>query len=301
MDAETRLLSDTLIYEIVNAVGLKKTRAAFRTFSLFFQKAAGRLAEIGVTADRMIATDGFPAASGWMSSHWVRDVSARGRETIPATGPLLVVSNHCGAYDFLVIPSQLGRRDLKIISSDIHFLKNLPNACDHLIFLTDDPRDRMSAAREGIRHLQSGGALLLFGTGLVDPDPAVFTGAEKEIGNWSPSIDLFLRQVPQANVLVTIASGIVSSKWAHSPLPRLRRIEWEQRRLAEFGQVLSQLFRPGSLYVSPRVSFAPPIDMETLRRESGSERVLAAVIARGKELLAEHCKTFGDCAMLEKR
>lgn len=298
LDAEIQSLANTLIYEIVNAVGLKKTRTAFRTFSLFFQKAARRLARIGVTADHMIATDGFPAASGWMASHWVRDVAARGQDTIPAEGPLLVVSNHCGAYDFLVIPSQLGRRDLKIISSDIRFLKNLPNACDHLIFLSDDPRDRMTAARDGIRHLQTGGSLLLFGTGLIDPDPAVFAGAENAIGNWSPSIDLFLRQVPQANVLVTIASGIVSEKWANSPLTRLRKIDWQRRRLAEFGQVLSQLFHPGKLYVSPRVSFAPPVNVETLQRESGSERVLPAVIARGKVLLAEHCKTFGGYDIL---
>ncbi len=55
----------------------------------------------------------------------------------------------------------------------------------------------MAAARSGIRHLQNGGALLLFGTGLIDPDPAVYPGAEKEIENWSPSIDLFLRHVPE--------------------------------------------------------------------------------------------------------
>ena len=36
------------------------------------------------------------------------------------------------------------------------------------------------------------------------------------------------------------------------------------------------------------MSIAPPVDMETLRRESGSDRVLPAVIARGESLLAEH-------------
>ena len=289
-DADIRSLSESLIDEIVNAVGLPKTPAAHWTFGLFFRRVAERLSAIGVIADRMIATDGFPAAAGWMMSHWVKNVTRRGAETIPAAGPLLVVSNHCGAYDSLVIPSQLGRADIKIISSDVPFLKNLPNACDHLIFLSDNPQQRMAAARAGIRHLQAGRTLLLFGTGLIDPDPAVYPNAEKEIDNWSPSIDLFLRQAPGTNVLATIVSGIISPKWAHHPITRLRRIDWQKRRLAEFGQVIQQLFFPGQLYVSPQVSFAPPVAAETLRGESDSGRLLPAVVARGKFLLAEHIK-----------
>ncbi len=289
-DADIQFLSESLIDEIVNAVGLTKTPAARWIFGPFFRRAAERLSAIGVTADQMIATDGFPAAAGWMMSHWVKNVARRGARTIPAVGPLLVVSNHCGAYDFLVIPSRLGRADLKIISSDIPFLKKLPNACNHLIFLTNNSPERMTAARAGIRHLQAGGALLLFGTGLIDPDPAVYSNAEKEIENWSPSIDLFLRQVPGTNVLVTIVSGIISPKWAHHPLTRLRRIGWQKRRLAEFGQVIQQLFFPNQLYVSPHVSFAPPVTVETLRGEIDSGRLLPAIIARGKSLLAEHIK-----------
>jgi hypothetical protein len=289
-DADIRSLSKSLIDEIVNAVGLPKTPAARWTFGLFFRRVAERLSAIAVTADRMIATDGFPAAAGWMMSHWVKNVTRRGVETIPAAGPLLVVSNHCGAYDSLVVPSQLGRTDIKLISSDVPFLKNLPNACNHLIFLSDNPQQRMAAARAGIRHLQAGGALLLFGTGLIDPDPAVYPNAEREIENWSPSIDLFLRQAPGTNVLVTIVSGIISPKWAHHPVTWLRQIGWQKRRLAEFSQVIQQLFFPGQLYVSPHVSFAPPLTSETLRGESDSDRLLPAIIARGKSLLAEHIK-----------
>ncbi len=43
------------------------------------------------------------------------------------SGPLLVISNHAGAYDSVVIASLLGRNDLKFIGSDVAFLKNLPN------------------------------------------------------------------------------------------------------------------------------------------------------------------------------
>jgi hypothetical protein len=48
------------------------------------------------------------------------------------------------------------------------------------------------------------------------------------------------------------------------------------------------LFFPGKLYVSPRVSFASPVCVEELCHESLGDRLLPAVIARGKTLLAEH-------------
>ncbi|KAF0107803.1 MAG: phospholipid/glycerol acyltransferase [Anaerolineaceae bacterium] len=292
MDERIRILTDTLLDEIVNAVGLRRTPAARRTFSLFFRKAARRLAEIGAATDRLVRTDGLPAACQWMMSHWVRGVETRGAENIPPEGPLLVVSNHVGAYDILVVPSQINRPDLKIIASDIPYLMNLPAVSEHLIFLTEDGVDRWTAARAGIRQLQADGSLLLFGTGKIDPDPDFSPEAEKHIEGWSPSIDLFLRRAPQAKVVIAIASGFLTQHWLQHPLTHLRRVDWERRRLAQFGQVIQQLFQPGSLYVSPHVSFAPPVSADELRRESGSERVLPAVIARGKALLAEHLAAF---------
>ena len=283
MDTRIETLTDTLLDEIVNAAGLRKTLAARRTFGLLFRRAADRLSVIGLAADRMIRTDGFPAACRWMMSHWVGNVTTRGAENIPPEGPLLVVSNHVGAYDILVAPSQLNRPDLKIISSDIKYLKNLPHACEHLIFLTDKPHDRMAATRAGIRHLQGGSALLLFGTGRIDPDPALSAEAEKHLENWSPSIDLFLRMAPQAKVVLSIASGFLTSRWMNHPLTRLRRVDWEKRRIAEFGQVLQQLFFPGTIYVSPSVSFAPPITAEEL-----GENPRQKLIEQARRLLADH-------------
>ncbi len=93
---------------------------------------------------------------------------------------------------------------------------------------------------------------------------------------------------PETQVVVTICSGIVSKRWANHPLTHLRRIAWQKRRVAEFGQVLEQLFRPGRLYVSPSVSFAPPVSVGNLHLENGSGRMLQPIIARGKVLLEEH-------------
>jgi 1-acyl-sn-glycerol-3-phosphate acyltransferase len=283
MDERLRALTDTLLDEIVNAVGLRKTLAARQAFGLFFRRAADRLSAIGLNADRIIAAEGFPAACAWMMSHWVRGVTTRGAETMPTEGPLLVVSNHVGAYDIVVVPSQIPRPDLKIISSDIHYLKNLPHACEHLIFLSDEAHERMAAARAGIRQLKEGGSLLLFATGRIDPDPALSDEAEAHLEKWSPSIDLFLRMVPQAKVVLSITSGFLTQRWLNHPLTRLRKVDWEKRRIAEFGQVLQQLFRPGTLFVSPAISFAPPVTVAEL-----GENPRQKLIEQAKRLLASH-------------
>ena len=287
-DTDIKTLSDHLTGEIFNALGFSKTGLAQRTFGWLFQKAADRLATIGVTTDRMIAQSGLPKGAEWMLSNWCRGVTVCGQETIPQKGPLLVVSNHAGTYDSLVLSSQIGRDDLKIISSDIPFFKKLPNIDAHLIFLSDKTQDRVAATRSGIRQLKSGGAFLIFGTGLIDPDPEVYPNAERDIENWSSSIDLFLRTVPEAQVVLSIVSGVVAKRWARHPITWLKRVDWQKRRLAEFGQVLQQLFFPGSFYLEPHISFAPPVSVDELRRESGADRVLSAVIARGKSLLTQH-------------
>jgi hypothetical protein len=62
----------------------------------------------------------------------------------------------------------------------------------------------------------------------------------------------------------------------------------ERRRIAEFGQVLQQLFLPGSLYVSPRLSFAPALTAAEL---GDSPRV--ALVKRESLLLEEHCREYG--------
>ena len=287
MDAEIKALSDLLIYEILNAVGLPKTERLHRAIAPLFHKATDKLATIGVTFDRLVAEAGFPKAAEWALTNWCTGVKARGAEQVPAEGPLLVVSNHPGTYDALAITSRLKREDIRIISSDIPFLKKLSHAHSHFIFLSDNIHDRMTAARAGIRHLQDGGAVLIYGSGQIDPDPSVSAEAVRHIDLWSQSIDLFLRLVPETRLLLTIVSHTVDAKWARSPITWLRRKGLDKRRLAEFGQVLQQLFFPGSLYLSPRLGFAPPVSVAELHHESSSEQVLPAIIRRAKALLAE--------------
>jgi hypothetical protein len=292
IETDIHSISDALIYEIVNAVGLPKTTIIQGVFSRIFHRATERLATIGFTTDRLLAQSGLKVAASWMHSNFCENVTVRGNETIPPEGPLLIISNHSGTVDSFLLASQIGREDLKIICNDIQFFKKLPHIAEHLVFLSDQLPERVAATRAGIRQLQKGGAFLLFGTGRIDPDPEVYRDAQKFIDRWSPSIELFLRSVPETRVLVTIVSGVLSKHWGHHPLVRLRGHAQEQRRLAEFGQVLYQLFFPGALYLNQRVSFDVPVSVESLRRESQSDRVLPAVIRRGKALLEDHCRRY---------
>ena len=56
----------------------------------------------------------------------------------------------------------------------------------------------MLAMREALRHLESGGAVLLFARGTIDPDPAFMAGGESELNGWSRSLEIFLGSVPES-------------------------------------------------------------------------------------------------------
>ena len=288
MDPEMVALSHSLIVEITGSVGLRNSHLAQQIAWPLFRPATDALARIGLTFDRNALSLGFSRAMGIALQDFATSVEVRGAQHIPPAGPLLVLSNHPGTYDSLVIASQLGRDDLNFISGDIPFLRDLPHAYSHFFCISDEKNGRTIAARKAMRHLEQGGAMLVFGFGHIDPDPAVYDDAPALIDHWSPSIDLFLERVPETRLLLVMVSHVVSPKWRKSLLYHLRRDPVDRRRLVEFGQVIYQLVFPRRLRTAPRISFAPPVTTFELQRESGSRRVLPAVIARAKTLLAEH-------------
>jgi len=294
MDKDIVTLSKLSIAELVGSVGLPRTKLVLRLFWILFRIPMSRFATMGLTFDRLVAEAGFPKASEWALTHWCSHVTARGTQDIPAEGPLLIVCNHPGTYDALIIFSQVGRQDIRWISTEIPFLENLPHTRNHVIFASrSNALKRMSAMRSAIRHLQAGGALLYIGAGQLDPDPAVYPNAAEHIEEWLTGIDFFFRHVPALRLMPTIVSAVVSPKWARSPITYLRRKDVDKRRLVEFGQGITQLLFPGRLMFTPYVSFAPPVTIEILRSESSQENLLPAVITRTKALLAEHCRIFG--------
>jgi hypothetical protein len=289
MDTDIQDLSRSLVVELAGSVGLRSSPLAQQLAWLLFRPITDRLARIGATFDRDIGQHGFSIAMRNAVQSFIHKVTVRGQESIPPKGSLLVISNHPGTYDSLILASALCRDDLCILAGDIPFLKRLPQAYSHFFFISDkDQNARAVAARQAIRHLQAGGALLLYGFGHIDPDPAVYADATSVIEKWSPSIDLFLKMAPEAKALITITSHVVSPKWRRSPLYHLRRRPLDRRRLVEFGQVMTQLLFPGTFRQSPFISFSTPASAWNLGMESSSGRFLPAVIARAKTLLKDH-------------
>jgi hypothetical protein len=288
VDTELNSLSHSLVVELAGSIGFRNSPLAHRIIRPLFKPVTDRLAHIGLTFDCNVLQMGFSKAIGFALKDFAVSVDSRGTDDFPPKGPLLVVSNHPGTYDSLVIASQLQRDDLNFISGDIPFLRLLPHANQHFYCISDQENGRMLATRKAIRHLKAGGSMLLYGFGHIDPDPAVYDGAVAHLDRWSPSIDLFLKAAPETRLLLVIVSHVVSSKWRNSILYRLRSDPVDRRRLVEFGQVSFQLLFPHRLMSSPCISFAPPVSVDELLHESESDRALPAVTLRAKALLAGH-------------
>jgi hypothetical protein len=288
MENEITRLSRSLVVELAGSIGLRRSKLAHKIIWPIFRPVTDRLAGIGITFDRDVIRVGFARAMANALQAFASSVSVRMPKSFPPKGPLLVVSNHPGTYDSLVIASQLQRDDFNFISGDIPFLRSLPQAYRHFFCISEEHNDRTIAARKAIRHLQAGGAMLLYGYGHIDPDPSVYDDAESYLDRWVPSMDLFMKVVPQTRLLPCIVSHVVAQNWRRSLLYNLRRDPIDRRRLVEFGQVIYQLLFPGRLKTSPRVTFGEPASLDELRQESGSSYILPAVIERARRLLADH-------------
>ncbi len=271
--------------EIFKALGISGGWAQ-RLLGPLFHPPTQRFAQLAAAFDERVAQHGFCEAARWVLPHFARAVVARGSEHIPTEGPLLIAANHPGTCDSLAIAAQVPRNGLKIVATSVPFIRSLPATANHLIYCAQqDVHERMAVVRAAIRHLREGGALLIFPSGQIDPDPAVLPGAVQRLESWSPSLAVMLRCVPQAQVLVTIVSGVLASEWLRSPITRLRRELGDRQRVAEFFQVMQQMLFPRELLVEPAISFAQPVTSAEL---GGGPDVMERLVERARALLETH-------------
>ena len=245
-----------------------------------------RFAKIANTFDRMVGADGFQAAVNHLLALFVSCIDSSGVENVPQDGPLLIVSNHPGAYDSLVIAANLPRDDLNIIATDYPLLKNLPLASRRLIFVNPHAEVNISVFRSSIRHLESGGSILIFPGGRIEPDPAISSNALGALDNWSPSIEFLLKKVPQTNVLVSIVSSVLSPIFLYNPFARLWKGVRDPLAVAEVTQVAFQLLFTRWFKMKPKISFNFPFTVEELL--SRDNRILQSVLAEANSLMLDH-------------
>lgn len=281
---QTGLLENRVMDEVCVALGIPRGSALRIFLRPLLWLPARNFVRIAARFEAEIPRTELPGACHQMVGDLSVTAIARGEEQVPRQGPLLIVSNHPGAYDSISIVSCIPRRDLKMFVSDVPFLRALPETSQRFLFVPGQSNGRMAALRAGIEHLKSGGSLLIFAHGDVEPDPGFMPGAENAIAEWSPSVEIMLRKVPQAWLQIAIASDVLQPDLVGSPIARLRRKPSRQQKLAEFLQVIRQMVFPRTHVSDVHISFGSPV----CASELNGEQIMADVIGRGQALLREH-------------
>ncbi len=145
---------------------------------------AHRFAGMAANLDNNITQYGLRQALSEFVAPFVRDVEINGSEYIPQDGPLLIVSNHPGAIDGIAIGASLPRDDLNVVATGFPLLQRLPSASQRIIFIDPHAPTNLAGVRSTIRHLEDGGAVLIFPSGRVEPDPAILPNAREALQNW---------------------------------------------------------------------------------------------------------------------
>jgi hypothetical protein len=286
---EVHAIKEALVLQLMEVMGITHPNRLTRTLFSFLNPPAKRMATIAVELDRNIAQDGWNSAANHFLTYFVTDVNVLGGNEIPTDGPLMVVCNHPAAYDVAILAAQIRREDLKILGSDIPIIQMLPNVAEHAIPVPYNIPSRLMTVRSTIRQLQKGKAVLLFPRGNVEPDPAVSPGADQSLAGWSPSIELFLRRVPETVSVVAIASGMLSAKWYKSPIINLWRKYEQRQKVAEIFQISTQLLTGMKPDVNPMITFSAPLTVNDLGgAESPEGTLLAGLTDQAKELLQLH-------------
>jgi hypothetical protein len=271
--------------DLVTALGWQKWPVLRAAARFLFQGAAEKFADQMLEFDRDVGQVGLSEAARRMLKGYVKNLHVFGLENLPAAGPALILSNHPGMTDTLCLFSALGRSDLLIIALRRPFLQALPNVSKHLIFLDDDPSKRIVAVRQAARHLRSGGALLTFPAGRIEPDPDVYSGAWESLANWLDSAGIFVRFAPDTKVVPVLVRSVLWDRAVRHPLTRLRSGKTEREQLGASLQLLAQiLFKAAPVTV--KLQAAPPL----LTHGNGVEEhnaIHTSVLDRMRTLLLE--------------
>jgi hypothetical protein len=286
---DVQVVTDVLFSQIMSVMGLKHPSWISRILYFFLSSPVKRMSAMVVELDQNIYQEGCNKAAIKFMANFVTDVDVRGAENIPKQGPLLLMCNHPAAYDVIILAASIQRDDLKILGSDVQFIKKLPNIANIIIPVPYHIPSRLQTVRASINHLKNGGSLLIFPRGDVEPDPAVSPGAEESLIGWSASLELLLRKVPQTISVVAIASGILSKGWFKNPLIKLWKKYEQRQKVAEIFQIATQLITGRRTTSIPLLTFSAPLTLADLGGEDAPDgSLLTGLIEQACNLLENH-------------
>ncbi|NMB61500.1 MAG: hypothetical protein GYA18_04085 [Chloroflexi bacterium] len=281
-------LRKALLDEIVKAVGLPISNFWRKFVEVVFWVPISRFSKLGSYFDQMTFQYGFNKAVDISLKLLVQDIRVLGEIKAPPNGPLLVVSNHPGTYDALCLAAKLPRDDVKIVSSNIPFLKKMKNVNDHFLFGSMDSYVRMLVIRNAVRHLERGGAVIIFPSGHMDPEPAFMPGAMQALDEWSKSMEIFIGKVPETTVQVAVVSKVLTPRYLGHPLTCVRKGRRERQRIAEFLQIINQMVYRKKFNQIPLVSFAEPFKLQDISPQKDINMLLPHAVAQARVLMRDH-------------
>jgi hypothetical protein len=270
--------------DLVASFGWSGHRHLAAAVRAVFRGAADKFARQMLEFDRGVGEHGLPEGSRRTQRRYVRDVRVFGFENLPASGPLLVLSNHPGMTDTLSLFAAIGRADLRVIALDRPFLKSLPWVTRHLFYVSDDSAERIRAVKKATMHLRGDGAVLTFPAGHIEPDPDVYPGALESLKNWTSSAGVFMRFAPGTRIVPALVRSVLWDQAVRHPLTRIRPPGDAREQLGAALQLLMQILfelKP----VTARVQFAKPISAGEVSPADMSA-IHTAVLERMRGLIA---------------
>jgi 1-acyl-sn-glycerol-3-phosphate acyltransferase len=269
------------IDDLLACLKIEKIRPLCWLLERLCWSSARRFARQVATYDQIIGEAGLRAAAAWIVTHFAHGMQVEGLSHVPASGPLLLLANHPGMTDAPAIFASLPRSDVHIVAAPHLLFRTLPHMSRYLLYVSEDSHKRLAVVRNVIRQLHAGGTVLLFPRGALEPDPAMFPGAIQALADWSESIAVFIRQVPQAWVLPVLVRGVRSAASFHNPLTRLYRAQSDRERVAAVLQVLFPQYQNVTIHVT----YGMPVRAAALAQHGDAKAIARAVTKQMAQLI----------------
>ena len=245
--------------DLSSSLGWEGWRPGRRAAGALFRWPARQFARQMVQFDEDVGALGLQESARRFLPLFSRGLQVSGAGHIPAHGPLLILSNHPGMADTLALFAAISRPDLRVVGLERPFLKQLPALSRRMIYIPEQEEGRLQVIRSMLGGLQSGGAILTFPAGHIEPDPAVLPGAVESLKTWSESIALFIRKVPEVNVVGAVVSHVLAPQATFHPLTRLRRQKKDRERLGASIQLLMHTLFPNLWPLTAEICFTPAL------------------------------------------
>ena len=292
LDTLTRINLD----DLVSSFGLEKQPIPASALRFFFHNSARKFAGQMVEFDDLVRETNLAEASRRiLRKLYVKDVRSHGVERVPPDGPVLFLSNHPGMSDTISLFAAINRTDLKIVALHRPFLESLVYTRNRLFFIDDDSGKRINAIRQVSNHLRSGGSILTFPAGEIEPDPIVYPGAPDSLKKWIDSAGVFIRFAPDTKNVPVLVSGVIWERAARHWLTRLKRTRLEREKLAAALQLLVIITRDARP-TTVHVQFAKPIILDEVG-STDSQAIHQVVTERMRELIKSTLKDEGVSAL----